>query len=105
LVVLREGRDFLPNIDMPDLHDWKRAAESSISGNALHQRSFAVEALGYFSELLIDMNLAFILASIPATLMKIPSAMPEAIRQYSMAVAALSSLRNLRTEFIGQVRA
>jgi hypothetical protein len=54
----------------------------------------------YFSELLIDVNLAFILASIPATATKRPSAMPEAIRQYSMAVAAVSSARNLRTDFI-----
>jgi hypothetical protein len=54
----------------------------------------------YLRELLIAVNLALMLASIPATATKIPSAMPEAIRQYSTAVAAVSSAMNLRTAFL-----
>jgi hypothetical protein len=49
-------------------------------------------ALRRWKELLIAVNSAFILASIPATATKMPSAMmPAAIRQYSIAVAAFSS--------------
>jgi hypothetical protein len=44
----------------------------------------------YFRALLIATNSALILA-IPATATKMPSAMPVAIRQYSTAVAAVSS--------------
>jgi hypothetical protein len=54
----------------------------------------------YFKELLIALYSAFILASIPATTMKMPSTMPVAIRQYSMAAAAFSSVINLRTALI-----
>ena len=55
----------------------------------------------YFRELLSAVNSALILASIPATATRIPSAMPVAIRQYSMAVAAVSSAMNLRAAFTG----
>jgi hypothetical protein len=53
----------------------------------------------YFRELLSAVNSALILASIPATATRIPSAMPVAIRQYSMAVAAVSSTMNLKAAF------
>src|ERR1700727_1714776 len=48
----------------------------------------------YFSELLIDVNLVFRLVPRPLTTAMIASAMPAAIRPYSIAVAPLSSLRN-----------
>ena len=54
----------------------------------------------YFSELLIDVNFVLSLVPIPFTTAMIASAIPAAIKPYSMAVAPDSSARNLRTVFM-----
>jgi hypothetical protein len=53
--------------------------------------------VGYFNELLIDANVVLSLVPTPLTTEMIASAIPAAINPYSMAVAAVSSARNLRT--------
>jgi hypothetical protein len=58
---------------------------------------YGTHALTYFKDPLIAVNSAFIFASIPATATRMPRAMPVAIRQYSIAVAAFWSATNLRT--------
>ena len=51
----------------------------------------------YFSELLIDVNIVLRLVPKPFTTAMIASAMPAAIKPYSIAVAPDSSDRNLKT--------
>jgi hypothetical protein len=53
----------------------------------------------YFSELLIEENLLLSFAPNPFTAAMIASEMPAAIRPYSMAVAAVSSFKNLQMMF------
>ena len=53
----------------------------------------------YLSELLIDVNLVLSLLPRPFTTAMIASAMPAAIRPYSMAVAPDSSAKNARMVF------
>jgi hypothetical protein len=50
----------------------------------------------YFNDVLIDANLVLSFEPIPLTTAIIASEMPAAMRPYSMAVAAVSSARNLR---------
>ena len=50
----------------------------------------------YFNEVLIDENLVLRCEPIPLTTAMIASEMPAAMRPYSIAVAAVSSARNLR---------
>ena len=50
---------------------------------------------GYFSELLIEVNLLLSLEPMPFTTLMIASEIPAAIKPYSMAVAPLSSRKNL----------
>jgi hypothetical protein len=52
-------------------------------------------AAAYFNELLIEVNLVLSLVPSPFTTAIIASAMPAAISPYSMAVAPVSSARNL----------
>jgi hypothetical protein len=54
----------------------------------------------YFSEVLIAVN--FVLSAVPTPLTEvmIATAIPAAIRPYSMAVAPVSSARNARSVFI-----
>lgn len=59
--------------------------------------------LDHFSELLIEVNCVFKLAPRPLTVAIIASAMPAAIKAYSIAVAPLSSAMNFRSVFIGVV--
>jgi hypothetical protein len=54
----------------------------------------------YLRELLIALNLVLSLPPIPFTTAMIASAMPAAIRPYSIAVAPDSSAANLRMAFI-----
>ena len=54
----------------------------------------------YFNELLIEENLVLSFTPIPFTAAMMASEMPAAIRPYSMAVAAVSSARNLRMVFM-----
>jgi hypothetical protein len=54
----------------------------------------------YFNELLIEENLVLSFAPIPFTAAIMASAMPAAMRPYSIAVAAVSSARNLRMIFM-----
>jgi hypothetical protein len=61
----------------------------------------AIRKAAYFRELLSAVNSALILVSIPAIAARIPSAMPVAIRHYSIAVAPVSSAMNLRAAFTG----
>jgi hypothetical protein len=49
--------------------------------------------MGYFSEVLIELNLAFRLLPTPFTVAMIASAIPAAINPYSTAVAPDSSAR------------
>jgi hypothetical protein len=66
----------------------------------------AREALGnarvtlYFSELLIDANLVFRWEPRPFTTAMMASEIPAAINPYSIAVAAVSSAQNFRTNVI-----
>jgi hypothetical protein len=57
----------------------------------------------YFREVLTEVNLVLSLAPIPLTTAMIASAMPAAIRPYSIAVAPVSSARNLRIVFIYRI--
>jgi hypothetical protein len=50
---------------------------------------------GYFSELLMEVNLLLSLEPMPFTTLMIASEIPAAIKPYSMAVAPLSSRKNL----------
>ena len=50
----------------------------------------------YFNEVLIEVNLSFIVVPRPFTTVMIASAMPAAIRPYSIAVAPDSSDQNFR---------
>jgi hypothetical protein len=52
---------------------------------------------GYFSELLIEVNLVFSLAPMPFTMLMMASEMPAAIKPYSIAVAPFSSRKNFRS--------
>lgn len=54
----------------------------------------------YLRELLIALNLVLSLPPIPFTTAIIASAMPAAIKPYSIAVAPESSAKNLRMAFI-----
>jgi hypothetical protein len=54
----------------------------------------------YFSEVLIDVNLVFSLPPRPFTTAMMASEMPAAINPYSIAVAAVSSAQNFRTNAI-----
>jgi hypothetical protein len=56
----------------------------------------------YFNELLIEVNFVFSLLPMPFTTAMMASAMPAAISPYSIAVAPVSSARNLRNVFIGR---
>jgi hypothetical protein len=62
-------------------------------------QSFGSAAV-YFNELLIEVNLVLSFVPSPFTTAIIASAMPAAISPYSMAVAPVSSARNLRIVFI-----
>jgi len=55
-------------------------------------------ANGYFNEVLIEPNMVFRLLPSPLTAAMIASAIPAAIRPYSMAVAPDSSFQNLKNE-------
>jgi hypothetical protein len=55
----------------------------------------------YFNDVLIDVNLVLSFAPSPFTTAMMASAMPAAIKPYSIAVAPDSSARNLRRVFIG----
>jgi hypothetical protein len=57
-------------------------------------------AYGYCKEALIEVNLVFSLVPSPFTVAMMASAMPAAIRPYSIAVAAFSSAQNFRTNVI-----
>ena len=62
----------------------------------------ALSGLPYFNEVLIESNLVFRLLPRPLTTTMIAIEMPAAMRPYSMAVAPLSSERNLANiRFIG----
>jgi hypothetical protein len=50
----------------------------------------------YFKELLIEVNLSFMVVPRPFTTVMIASAMPAAIRPYSIAVAPESSVQNFK---------
>jgi hypothetical protein len=54
----------------------------------------------HFSEVLIDVNFVLSFVPSPLTMAIIASEMPAAMSPYSMAVAAVSSSRNLRSVFI-----
>lgn len=54
----------------------------------------------YFNEVLIDENLVFSLPPMPFTTAMMASEIPAAINPYSMAVAAVSSAQNFRTNAI-----
>jgi hypothetical protein len=56
---------------------------------------------GYFNDVLMDVNLVLSFAPSPFTTTIMASAMPAAIKPYSIAVAPDSSARNLRMVFIG----
>jgi hypothetical protein len=60
-------------------------------------RICSISRKGYFSELLIDVNIVLRLEPRPFTMAMIASAMPAAIKPYSIAVAPDSSERNLQT--------
>jgi hypothetical protein len=60
-----------------------------------------IGAVAHFSELLIEVNLVLSFVPNPFTTAIIASAMPAAISPYSMAVAAVSSARNLRIVSLG----
>jgi hypothetical protein len=53
---------------------------------------------GYFSDVLIELNLAFRVVPRPLTTAMIARAIPAAIRPYSMAVAPDSSRQNFKKE-------
>jgi hypothetical protein len=55
---------------------------------------FPADESGYFSELLIEVNLVLILVPSPFTTAMIANEMPAAIKPYSIAVAPDSSARN-----------
>ena len=55
---------------------------------------------GYFNEVFMEVNLEPRLVPKPFTAEIIASEIPAAIRPYSMAVAAVSSARNMRRVFI-----
>ena len=57
----------------------------------------------YFNEVLIAVNLLLSLEPSPFTTVMMASAMPAAIRPYSMAVAAVSSFKNLEIIFTASV--
>ena len=54
----------------------------------------------YFNELLIEVNLVFSWGPMPCTVAIIANAIPQAIKQYSIAVAAESSARNALAVFM-----
>ena len=56
-----------------------------------------MEGGNYFNEVLIEVNLSFIVVPRPFTTVMIASAMPAAIRPYSIAVAPDSSDQNFKT--------
>jgi hypothetical protein len=60
-------------------------------------RICSISRKGYFSELLTDVNIVLRLEPRPFTMAMIASAMPAAIKPYSIAVAPDSSDRNLKT--------
>jgi hypothetical protein len=57
----------------------------------------------YFNEVLIAVNLVLSLEPSPFTAVRIAREMPAAIRPYSMAVAAVSSFKNLEIIFTASV--
>jgi hypothetical protein len=59
--------------------------------------------MGYFKDELIEVNLVLSLVPSPFTEAIIASAIPAAIRPYSMAVAPVSSARNFRMSFMPDV--
>jgi hypothetical protein len=59
----------------------------------------------YFKDVLIDVNLVLTLVPSPFTAAMMTNAMPAAIKPYSIAVAPVSSARNLRKLFISHCRA
>jgi hypothetical protein len=61
-------------------------------------------AYRYCNEVLIEVNLVFSLLPIPFTDVMMTSAMPAAIRAYSIAVAPVSSAQNFRTNVIMRKR-
>ena len=69
----------------------RQPRSSSVADDTVESYDAAVRRAVYFRELLSAVNPELILASIPAIATRIPSAMPVAIGQYSMAVAAVSS--------------
>jgi hypothetical protein len=58
---------------------------------------------GYFRDVLIDVNLVLRLVPSPFTATMMASEIPAAIKPYSMAVAPVSSARNLRKAFMCQL--
>jgi len=55
-----------------------------------------MESGNYFKELLIEVNFSFMVVPRPFTTVMIASAMPAAIRPYSIAVAPESSVQNFK---------
>ncbi|EHR05086.1 hypothetical protein Bra471DRAFT_05897 [Bradyrhizobium sp. WSM471] len=55
-----------------------------------------MEGGNYFKELLIEVNFSFIVVPRPFTTVMIASAIPAAIRPYSIAVAPESSVQNFK---------
>jgi hypothetical protein len=78
---------------------WFVRAPNAPCGAALGSLGNARVAL-YFSELLIEANLVFSLAPRPFTTAMMASEIPAAINPYSIAVAAVSSAQNFRTNLI-----
>jgi hypothetical protein len=72
-----------------------RSAGVSIGGGTINRNC-------HFKELLIEENFVFSLLPMPFTTAMIASEIPAAINPYSMAVAAVSSAKNLRSSFMGE---
>jgi hypothetical protein len=68
-------------------------------GPCILDRSLRTMRRNYFSELLIEVNLVLSFEPNPFTAAITARAMPAAIRPYSMAVAAVSSFKNLEMVF------
>jgi hypothetical protein len=81
-------------------HAHEHAANEAFRRSLLRELSQPAESRGYFNDVLIDANLVLRREPIPFMTEMIASEMPAAMRPYSMAVAAVSSARNLRMMFI-----
>jgi hypothetical protein len=68
-------------------------------GRALQATPAQALEFSYFSELLIDVNLALRLVPRPFTAARMTIEIPAAISPYSMAVAPASSRQNFKTAF------